>query len=762
MLASLAWLVLVLPGAWLIKAARGPDSIGDEWPSNGTYQALLLGVWGLLAAWFWSRCRSQPEVRQLTDTLRALAGSLLLALGIGAAQFLPVMEFVGRSDRATGSSAGDLYAFSLEPYRAVEWAWPGFFGSHRQAQRSWIHLVPPRHLAKPWVPSLYLGGLTLVLALRGAGWRGGPPWRAGMTAIAAASLLGALGEFGSPVWWARAIPGVSTVLGAHEPSIYEPPRTDGGVADGFGSPYWLLTTVLPGFRLFRYPGKLLIFTTLALSALAGVGWDRWRAGQGSRSPGGFLAVSVLTWTFVTVLHEPIVRLLHAAGGNDPATAFNARGATADLQRALLHGSIVLACALAILRAAGQGRRWAGPSALIVLTADLAVANASLPITVPQDLFDREPAIARQIAEAERREPSPGPFRIYRMTPWYPPGLFQHPATDLHLQATRWERDTLKPKFGLAPGLAYTLTPGTLSRRDYDLFFASFDLPLDIRRAPLQGARDRQLIRYYARRGFDLWGTRYFILPFDPAGWQDSARGFASFLPDTEVIAPQPSALAGPDSANKFAAWIRDHDWQLLRNRAAFPRAWVVHQARLLAPLASRSEDELGQLIGQILYADDPLWSDPGRPVYDPRRFAWIETNDPRSLRRYLPRTPPDPAETVTIRRHDPQRVEIEARLQAPGIVLLADVHAPGWSLTIDGQAAPILRANHLMRGAAVLAGTHHLVYTYDPLSFRVGGYLSLSSLALVLVLLILPRRLARSPIPPDSSGSENPPVPEKG
>jgi hypothetical protein len=186
-----------------------------------------------------------------------------------------------------------MYAFSLEPCRAVEWVWPGFFGSHKQAERSWLHLVPPWHIAKPWVPSLYLGGLCLVLALNGAGLRGGPPWRVGLTALAALSLPGAVGEFGSPVWWARAIPEVRPLLGAHDPSINEPPRSDGGVTDGFGSPYWLAATILPGFALFRYPGKLLIFTSLALSALATIGWDQWCTGRTGRAEGptGHLARS---------------------------------------------------------------------------------------------------------------------------------------------------------------------------------------------------------------------------------------------------------------------------------------------------------------------------------------------------------------------------------------------------------------------------------------------------------------------------------------
>jgi uncharacterized membrane protein YfhO len=63
------------------------------------------------------------------------------------------------------------------------------------------------------------------------------------------------------------------------------------------------------------------------------------------------------------------------------------------------------------------------------------------------------------------------------------------------------------------------------------------------------------------------------------------------------------------------------------------------------------------------------------------------------------------------------------------MVILADVYYPGWRLTIDGVDSPIYRANRMMRGAATKAGKHHLIYTYEPRSFQIGGRISLGALA---------------------------------
>ena len=51
---------------------------------------------------------------------------------------------------------------------------------------------------------------------------------------------------------------------------------------------------------------------------------------------------------------------------------------------------------------------------------------------------------------------------------------------------------------------------------------------------------------------------------------------------------------------------------------------------------------------------------------------------------------------------------------------MADVDYPGWRLTIDGKPAPIWKTNRLMRGAGVQSGVHKLVYTYEPVSVRLG------------------------------------------
>ena len=536
---------------------------------------LVLATWvalGLGLAWHWHRHRGEAR---LAPMFAGLVGACALAMALSAVQMLPVLEFSGRTWRSAGVSVTNVYRYSLHPCRVAELIWPSAFGTHSPENRSWLQAVPPVGGHEVWVESLYMGSLALVLALSAAGFRGGPPWRAWLTTVALLGLLASLGKYGGPLWWVRWGP-LATALGPHDPLLGQP-RPDPFLHDGTGSPYGLLAMLLPGFGSFRYPSKLLTFLAVGLAGLVGLGWDRVTEGAAParrlRHLGlAGLGASLVGLALTIMFRGTAVAYLSGRVPADPMFGPAAiAGAWAETHRGLTHGAIVFAAVLALAYWVPRRPRGAALLAMVLLTADLALANARLVWTTPQAVFDAPSEAARLIETAERSDPSAGPFRVHRMPGgWFPAqfGTTRNPQRYTELIA--WARETLYPLFALPLGLEYCTTIGSLELEEYAAFFHPTVMPMPAAIAQVLGVTPGQPVNYFPRRSFDLWGARYFLLPASP-DWSSAERGFVSFLDRTELVHPDLDVLHGRRSQEGREPWTLRHDWQLRRNLAAFPR-----------------------------------------------------------------------------------------------------------------------------------------------------------------------------------------------
>ena len=80
------------------------------------------------------------------------------------------------------------------------------------------------------------------------------------------------------------------------------------------------------------------------------------------------------------------------------------------------------------------------------------------------------------------------------------------------------------------------------------------------------------------------------------------------------------------------------------------------------------------------------------------------------------------------------RVEAECTAQMPALAVFVEQFDRGWSATLDGQPAPVLRANLAMRAIPITSGTHRIVLSFSPPGLRVGLVLSLVGLFALIAL----------------------------
>ena len=81
--------------------------------------------------------------------------------------------------------------------------------------------------------------------------------------------------------------------------------------------------------------------------------------------------------------------------------------------------------------------------------------------------------------------------------------------------------------------------------------------------------------------------------------------------------------------------------------------------------------------------------------------------------------------------HQTEQVEIEARCRAECLLVLTDLHYPGWEVSVDGEQAEMLRVNSIFRGVLLAPGKHQVVYRFRPASFQIGLLLAAASLLVI-------------------------------
>ena len=112
------------------------------------------------------------------------------------------------------------------------------------------------------------------------------------------------------------------------------------------------------------------------------------------------------------------------------------------------------------------------------------------------------------------------------------------------------------------------------------------------------------------------------------------------------------------------------------------------------------------------------------PDFDPHAGVVVETAAPVA----------SSGGAAQLRRYAPGRIEVTAAAAGPSVVVVREGHAPGWSARVDGDAAPVLRANGRHLAVAVPGGTHVVRFEYRSRALRVGAGIAAAALVMLLLL----------------------------
>ncbi|MBC6936117.1 MAG: hypothetical protein DWB42_09785 [Chloroflexi bacterium] len=206
----------------------------------------------------------------------------------------------------------------------------------------------------------------------------------------------------------------------------------------------------------------------------------------------------------------------------------------------------------------------------------------------------------------------------------------------------------------------------------------------------------------AGESVEVGGFRLARLALPP---DDAARAPARITlragetPVTVTAATLVDTRTGAFTSLTLGSWRRalSSDIKLYENLDTLPRAFVVHQALFVPDTWTGSEDALN------------LMRD---PAFDPARTVIIAGGDDSAA------PAAEPAEVLpanaSIETYTPTHIEITANTDTGGWLVLTDAYFPGWQAQINGQAAPVYRADVMFRAVRLPAGKSRVVFTFIP------------------------------------------------
>jgi len=125
-------------------------------------------------------------------------------------------------------------------------------------------------------------------------------------------------------------------------------------------------------------------------------------------------------------------------------------------------------------------------------------------------------------------------------------------------------------------------------------------------------------------------------------------------------------------------------------------------------------------------------------TFDPRQAAVLEDGQP------LPRAWDAAGAVLTARDRDPGKISFEAGLPGPGVLVVFNAWEGGWRATVDGEPAPVARADGAFQGIRLSGGEHRVELSYRPRGVAEGLALGLAG---VLATVLAALRLRPAPGP---------------
>ncbi|HEY1662837.1 MAG TPA: hypothetical protein VGI03_10500 [Verrucomicrobiae bacterium] len=479
---------------------------------------------------------------------------------------------------------------------------------------------------------------------------------------------------------------------------------------------------LPGFSYMRNPGKFLVFVEWGITVLFAYGIhgisQRYLAAEVPPNvpvkegvekeedtfdqkwlyaAAGIFGVSVFGWLMYASMKPSFVQYLKYRGFGDEETA----KAVASFSIAQAGWFLFLFAVALVLLAivingycAGRRAKWAAAVLGLFLVFDL--GRADLPFIVHWNIKQKyEVGELNPVVDFLRQQPYE--HRVAQLPFSPPPGLEELGG----LYGIEWSQH-LFPYYDIQSLDIIQMPRPPVDLTAYEQMF----LPQDPSQAFL-----------YAR-WWQLTNTRYLLGPagylevmnaqLDPAQhrFQIARRFNIGLKPEFQQYNGDSSELtAYSDDNGPYALF----DFTGVLPRAKLYTTWQALTADELKNFSTNSLSPLDSLIFSEAGTNGFLnLKKLAAPSFDPDQTVLLDAPLPGAS----PTASNETNGTVAFQSYAPKHVVLSVNAVAPSVLLLNDHYDPNWHVTIDGQPAPLFKANFIMQGVLVPAGQHTVEYQF--------------------------------------------------
>lgn len=226
--------------------------------------------------------------------------------------------------------------------------------------------------------------------------------------------------------------------------------------------------------------------------------------------------------------------------------------------------------------------------------------------------------------------------------------------------------------------------------------------------------------------FSLGGEPRFLELKDYAEFQQQVKNFTRILNTEylltideidndgyEYLTSKSIKIIEPFNLKKIEMY--DGEMRIYRNTDFMPRALIVHKAK-------------------VIKDKDTIFKKLNSESFNPKELVILE-EEPEFKLNTVPTMPSE--DRVMITDYSANRIKLEAYLENAGFLVLNEVYFPGWKVYVNNQQERIFKANYLLRAVYLEKGEHEVEFVYDPLSFKIGKYISLLTLITIFILVVV-------------------------